>query len=166
MGCFINIIIFVYSGDYSKMFKEDSAILNRLIKNMKRMNDDRYDYSVLLRKKTINIHPISLLTTLIFMGSLCILPFYVWEYKNFSGFDLNMSTFLIFLFLAIFPSILSYISWNFGVKVVGSGRASLFMYLLPVFTSVLAFLFLGESIAVYHISGGIIILTGLIMSSY
>ncbi|MCK5541471.1 MAG: DMT family transporter [Desulfobacterales bacterium] len=123
-------------------------------------------YSVLLRKKTINIHPISLLTTLIFMGSLCILPFYVWEYKNFSGFDLNMSTFLIFLFLAIFPSILSYISWNFGVKVVGSGRASLFMYLLPVFTSVLAFLFLGESIAVYHISGGIIILTGLIMSSY
>ena len=123
-------------------------------------------YSVLLKKKTINIHPISLLTTLIFMGSFCIFPFYIWEYATFSGFDLNTSNLLIFLFLGIFPSILSYLSWNFGVKIAGSGRASLFMYLLPVFTSVLAFCFLGESLTAYHLSGGFLILTGLIMSSY
>jgi len=123
-------------------------------------------YSVLLRKKEIHVHPVSLLTTLIFMGSFCIFPFYLLEYNNFGGFDLNTSTFIIFLFLAVFPSVLSYISWNFGVKIAGSGRASLFMYLLPVFTSVIAYFFLGESLMTYHIFGGLFILTGLIMSSY
>jgi drug/metabolite transporter (DMT)-like permease len=123
-------------------------------------------YSVLLRKKAIDIHPLSLLTTLILMGSFCIFPFYIWEYTNFSGFNLNISTFLVFLFLGVFPSILSYICWNFGVKVAGSGRASVFMCLLPVFTSGIAFLFLGESLATYHIAGGLLILTGLFLSSY
>ncbi len=122
-------------------------------------------YSVLLRKKEMDIHPVSLLTVLIIMGSLCIFPFYLWEYKVFGGFEFTPTIFFIFLFLGIFPSVLSYISWNLGVKTAGSGSASIFMYLLPVFTSVIAFFFLGETLLTYHILGGILILTGLIISS-
>ncbi|MDM8536496.1 EamA family transporter [Desulfobacterales bacterium HSG17] len=123
-------------------------------------------YSVLLKKKQINISPVSLLTMLIFFGVLCILPFYLWEFSVFNGFELKTSTIIIFVYLGIFPSILSYLCWNFGVKTAGASIASVFMYLLPVFTSIIAYLFLNESLFLYHFAGGLLILSGLIMSSF
>ena len=122
-------------------------------------------YSVLLKKNEINISSISLLTILIFFGTLCILPFYVWEFSVFQGFELKTTTVIIFLYLGIFPSIVSYLCWNFGVKTAGASIASVFMYLLPVFTSIIAYLFLNENLFLYHFAGGLLILFGLIMSS-
>jgi len=122
-------------------------------------------YSVLLKKNQINISPISLLTILIFFGVLCILPLYVWEFSVFQGFELKINTVIMFLYLGIFPSIVSYLCWNFGVKTAGASIASVFMYLLPVFTSIIAFIFLNENLFSYHLAGGLLILFGLIMSS-
>ena len=123
-------------------------------------------YSVLLKKKEINISPISFLTVLICMGTVCILPFYLWELVVFKGFEINYTTASIFLYLGICPSILSYICWNYGVRTAGASIASIFMYLLPVFTSIIAYLFLKESLFAYHFSGGVLILAGLILSSF
>jgi len=122
-------------------------------------------YSVLLKNNQINISPISLLTVLIFFGVLSILPFYVWEFSVFQGFELKLTTIIIFLYLGIFPSIVSYLCWNFGVKTAGASIASVFMYLLPVFTAIIAYLFLNESLFLYHFAGGLFIFLGLIMSS-
>ena len=123
-------------------------------------------YSVVLKKKQIDISPISFLTMLIFFGVLCVLPFYLWEFTVFRGFELKSTTIIIFLYLGVFPSILSYLFWNFGVKTVGASIASVFMYLLPVFTSIIAYLFLNESLFLFHFFGGLLILFGLVMSSF
>ncbi len=123
-------------------------------------------YSVLLKKRQINISPISFLTVLICFGILCILPFYLWELTVFNGFEINSTNILIFLYLGIFPSILSYICWNYGVRTAGASIASVFMYLLPVFTSIIAYFFLQESLFSYHFLGGLLILAGLILSSF
>lgn len=122
-------------------------------------------YSVLLKRKQINISPISFLTVLICLGIVCILPFYVWELLIFKGFEVNLVNISIFLYLGIFPSILSYIFWNYGVRTAGASIASIFMYLLPVFTSVIAFIFLHEDLFSYHFYGGFLILVGLVLSS-
>ena len=122
-------------------------------------------YSVMLRRRQIDISPVSFLTVLIFFGVLCILPFYLWELTVFNGFEINGVTITIFLYLGICPSILSYICWNFGVKKAGASTASVFMYLLPVFTSILAVLFLNEDLFSYHFFGGAMILAGLMFSS-
>jgi len=123
-------------------------------------------YSVMLRKRQISISPISFLTVLICFGTLCILPFYLWEVAVFKGFEINFVNISIFLYLGIFPSILSYIFWNYGVRTAGASIASVFMYLLPVFTSIIAYLFLKESLFSYHFFGGLLIFFGLIMSSF
>ena len=123
-------------------------------------------YSVLLKKREIDISPISFLTVLICFGTLCILPFYLWEFTVFKGFEMNSTIISIFLYLGIFPSILSYICWNYGVRTAGASVASIFMYLLPVFTSIIACLFLKESLFFYHFLGGLLILAGLVLSSY
>lgn len=122
-------------------------------------------YSVLLRKRQIDLAPMTFLSVLITIGVACILPFYLWEYSVYRGFELNLKHLILFVFLGIFPSILSYICWNYGVKITGSATASVFMYLIPVFTSIIAFFFLGERLFAYHFIGGSMILVGLILSS-
>lgn len=122
-------------------------------------------YSVLLKKRPIPISPLSFLFMIIFWGTLCILPFYLWEFILYKGFELNTSLFWMFVYLGICPSILSYICWNYGVKTVGSATASVFMYLIPVFTASLAYFFLEERLFAFHLSGGLLIFLGLILSS-
>jgi drug/metabolite transporter (DMT)-like permease len=122
-------------------------------------------YSVLLKKKSLPISPVSFLAMTIILGTLCIFPFYIGEYLIYKGFEVNSAIVWMFVYLGICPSILSYICWNHGVKIVGSGSASVFMYLIPVFTCVIAYFFLGEHLFAYHLAGGFLVFCGLILSS-
>ncbi|HCY84496.1 MAG TPA: EamA family transporter, partial [Desulfobacteraceae bacterium] len=89
-------------------------------------------YSVLLKTRPLNISPISLLMTTVVLGSLSILPFYLIELAYVGGFHVDTKIVGMFIYLGICPSILSYICWNHGVKIVGASVASVFAYLLPV----------------------------------
>jgi drug/metabolite transporter (DMT)-like permease len=63
-------------------------------------------------------------------------------------------------YVAIFPSIVAYFCWNRGVAVIGANRTGLFIKLIPMFTAILAILFLGESLKIYHLAGMGLILIG------
>ncbi|MNY73512.1 putative DMT superfamily transporter inner membrane protein [compost metagenome] len=65
----------------------------------------------------------------------------------------------------MFASLLAYLSWNHGLKVLGAARASLFSYLMPVFAALLGWLLLGERLAFYHWLGGALIFAGLLLAT-
>ena len=60
---------------------------------------------------------------------------------------------------------LAYIFWNQGVEAVGANVAGLFVHLMPVFGVVLAWTFLGERLAAYHVAGIALILAGIYVTS-
>jgi drug/metabolite transporter (DMT)-like permease len=123
-------------------------------------------FSVLLRRQAVPLPALTFLTTQILLGTLVILPFYLIDLFFFAGgFDLSQETALPLLYFAIFPGILAYGFWNHGVHKIGPARAAIFMYLTPVFASVLAGIFLEESLGVYHIVGGLLILAGLLLAT-
>ncbi|WP_417568219.1 DMT family transporter [Marinobacter sp.] len=123
-------------------------------------------FSVLLRRQAVPLPALTFLTTQILLGTLVILPFYLTDLFFFAGgFDLSRDTALPLLYFAIFPGILAYGFWNHGVHKIGPARAAIFMYLTPVFASVLAGVFLGESLGVFHIFGGLLILAGLLLAT-
>ncbi len=123
-------------------------------------------YSVMLKKYPLPIHPLSFLMMTFILGTLIIFPFYIGELICFRGFTLTFRMALVFIYLGLCPSILSYVCWNHGVHTLGAPAASVFIYLVPVFTSVLAFFFLGEQISGFHLWGGGLILGGLLLSSF
>jgi drug/metabolite transporter (DMT)-like permease len=63
-------------------------------------------------------------------------------------------------YTAIFPSLLAYAFFNLSVEIIGPTRAGFFMHLVPMFTVLLAIVFLGEQPALYHAAGLSLILTG------
>ena len=67
--------------------------------------------------------------------------------------------------VALFSSVLAYIFWNRGVDQVGASVAGLFVHLMPVFGTILAWIFLGERLHAYHALGIAFILTGIYVTS-
>ncbi|MBF0468415.1 MAG: DMT family transporter [Desulfamplus sp.] len=120
-------------------------------------------YSVLLAYMKLDIDRVAFLTITIITGLPFILPFYLHELSEYGLFAVNIKNISIILFLGIFPSIVSYLCWNEGVKRAGPNMASIFLYLIPVVASLVAFFFLGERIHLYHIAGGLLILGGLVL---
>lgn len=123
-------------------------------------------FSVLLRRQAVPLPALTFLTTQILLGVLVILPFYLTDLLAFSGgFELSGTTLAPLLYFAIFPGILAYAFWNHGVHAIGPSRAAIFMYLTPVFASILAGIFLGETLGRFHVIGGLLILSGLILAT-
>lgn len=122
-------------------------------------------YSVLIGKYRLPLHPLGLLTVLILGGLPLILPFYLWELSQRGGFQLTARLMPAFGYLGLFPSVLAYLFWNHGIKVIGPSRAGIFIYLMPVFAAGLASVFLGERLQGFHALGGLLILIGLYLAT-
>ncbi|MFT8357340.1 MAG: DMT family transporter [Bifidobacterium aquikefiri] len=69
------------------------------------------------------------------------------------------------LFIAVFPSCLSYVLWNTALTVIPSGRAGVFLNLITVFTALWA-VATGELISVAQIVGGMTIIVGVMLTSW
>jgi drug/metabolite transporter (DMT)-like permease len=120
-------------------------------------------YSVLLRKRP-PIHPLSFVAVTFVAGTIMLLPLYLWETLAIRSLEINRVTVSAVLYVAIFPSIISYLCYNRGVEAIGPNRAGLFLYLMPVFGSLMAVGFLGESLLWFHWVGIVLIAAGLAAS--
>lgn len=68
------------------------------------------------------------------------------------------------LFAGIPASIVAPFLWMHGLARLGPSRATTLMNLLPVFTVLIAVLFLGESLHAYEVIGGLVTLLGVVMA--
>ena len=71
---------------------------------------------------------------------------------------------LILLYVAIGPSILSQLFFMRAVELIGPGRAGVFVNLVPVFAPILAVLILGEQLALYHGLALLLVLGGIFIA--
>ena len=122
-------------------------------------------YTVCLRWRPAALHPLSFLTACVCMGLIVLGPLYVWEVDGGAWLKLSPSTVSSLLYLGIFPSVLAYIFWNRAVRQAGAGKAGQFMYLLPVFGTILSMVFLSETLHWFHLAGAGLILSGVYLST-
>ena len=122
-------------------------------------------YSVLLKKIDNSISQLASLQVMVILGLLFIFPLYIIENYNTSFLPTQKIDFVIIIYVAIFASIIAFFSWNKGVSIIGPNRSSLFLHLIPVFSSIWAVSFLNEKFSFFHLIGIIFILSGIILSN-
>jgi len=71
---------------------------------------------------------------------------------------------LILVFSAIGPVYLAYALWNWAILKRGIARTTVFAFAVPVVAAVLAVLFLGESLHVEQVVGGLMVVAGLVLT--
>lgn len=124
-------------------------------------------YTVLLRLwgPRLALPPLALLGAFVMIGVPVILPFYLVEFSQLGGFELNANTLGAILYTAVPASLIAYLTWNQGVKIIGAAKASLALYTMPVFAAILAYLLLGETLQTFHWLGGALIFGGLLFAT-
>lgn len=119
-------------------------------------------YSAFLHRRP-TIHPLSFLIFTFGLGALGLLPLYLWELSYGPSFALNLDVVCSVLYVAAFPSIVAYFCWNRGIELIGANRAGLFINFIPVFASIMAIIWLGESLRAFHLIGMLLIFGGMVL---
>ena len=122
-------------------------------------------YTVCLRWKPRGLHPFTFLFAIMAAGVIQLVPFYAIELARGGGVRLGTGAVLGILYLGIFPSVLCYLMWNRAIAEIGAARAGPYLYLVPVFGTALATLFLGERLHLYHLVGVVLIFAGIWLAS-
>ncbi|HEI8866507.1 DMT family transporter [Serratia sp. AKBS12] len=117
-------------------------------------------YGVLTKRWAIAIPNWQALYVQILFGVLLLLPNFLLA----QDVALNGHNIPLVLFAGIPASIIAPYLWIQGVMRLGANTASIFMNLAPVFTAIIAVLFLHEQLHSYHLIGGGITLLGVILS--
>lgn len=120
-------------------------------------------YAALLKKKP-PVHPMTLITVTIGLGLVFLLPATVYETAAGAVTILDATTVTLLAYVVLFPTIVAFIGFNRGVELIGPNRAGPFFHLIPLFGSLLAILFLGESFRIFHGVGYALILVGIALA--
>jgi drug/metabolite transporter (DMT)-like permease len=122
-------------------------------------------YVIILRFKPKELNGIELLVILVFLGVLILLPIYLYFHTDIQrDIYLIKNHYYVFGYISIFASILSFYFWNKGIEVIGANKTGQFIHLMPLFGIILAYIFVDESLAIYHIVGGFLIGLGIYLS--
>ncbi|WP_440683144.1 DMT family transporter [Cysteiniphilum halobium] len=120
-------------------------------------------YSCLQKKFLARYHPIEVVCYCMWLGTL-ILIIYAPEAIH-SVIHSDLSHVLTIVYMGIFPGAIAYLLWGYAFKHIKAAAASSALYLMPVFTLILAAIFLSEIPSILSIVGGIIAVTGSIVIS-
>lgn len=119
-------------------------------------------FSLLGQKNIQNASPYTMTGTFSFIGIIILSSFY---YKEL-GFllNLNIKQVAIGLAMALFNTVLSVSLFLRGVKKIGVSKASLISTFEPVFTLILAFIFLGEVMRINEYLGSVLVLASMFLA--
>jgi len=110
--------------------------------------------SIIAKRLLKNYESLKVISFATIFGAIFLFPFSI-EKIEFSN-----ATLIYSLFLAIFPTFLSYILWYTAMKKMEVSKLSCYIYLIPFFSTLFSYIFLIEEIKILTLVYGIIIVAG------
>ncbi len=123
-------------------------------------------HSILLKNKPKGISIISFNYMTFLIGLMILLPFYLFRIiETAEPETINISMFGAILYIGIFASLISFTSWNKAIEKIGAPSAGMIYFLLPLFSGIAAWLFIGEKLEFYHLISAALIIIGILISN-
>lgn len=117
-------------------------------------------YSTLLKKWQLRLPPLVLLYLQVLVAIIVLLPLFLLSDKT----GLGQGNIGLVLYACVLASMIAPLAWMQAVSRLGPSRTTLFFNLLPAITAVIAAVVLDEQLALYHVSGGLLTLAGVILA--
>jgi drug/metabolite transporter (DMT)-like permease len=118
-------------------------------------------YTVAQKPVLKNMSPIAFTAWAVWIGTACLLPMlprFLHEVRT-----ARTSATLAGAYMGVFPTALSYAMWAKVISKMNVSRAVSFLYLVPAFAVVIAWLLLGEVPAPVALFGGILVIAGVVL---
>jgi drug/metabolite transporter (DMT)-like permease len=122
-------------------------------------------YTTSLKKLALKYNSLSIVMYQNILGIFLFLPFFLWfDLKSFLSVSPPFNVLSSLVLLAILPTSMSFILYTTSVKELGAARASMFGNIMPVFTALLAWFVLDESLSFQMMLGILLVIAGLFVS--
>ena len=79
--------------------------------------------------------------------------------------NLSRQASLEMLYLAVFPSVVAFILYNWGIQRIGATKTSAYINLMPVNALWIAALFYGETVTLAHLTGMVLTISGVVLTT-
>jgi drug/metabolite transporter (DMT)-like permease len=119
-------------------------------------------YTIIGKKYLERYSGLSLTVYAILLGTLGIVPLI-----NFSLFDqvskMSLNAWFAVLFLGIFSTVIGYVIWYVVLKIKTASETSIYLYLVPILSSIISYFLLKDEITYIFILGGFLVIIGLVI---
>ena len=122
-------------------------------------------YNTTVRKKPAGMHPVNFLFVIFLLGTIVLLPFYLYELNEKGGIAISTGNLAAILYLGLGASVICFLIWNKAIVALGSGRTALFGNLIPIFSSIEAVIILHEQFIWIYVISMIIVFTGIVLAN-
>jgi drug/metabolite transporter (DMT)-like permease len=122
-------------------------------------------YTACLRLRPRELDGLTFLGATIVIGVIILAPIHVLEALQAAPVAFSPGVIAGIAYTGIFPSVLAYLFWNKAVAEVGANRAGQFLHLIPVLGTLMAVVFLRESLQAFHFAGAALICAGIYLAS-
>jgi drug/metabolite transporter (DMT)-like permease len=122
-------------------------------------------YNTTVRKKPAGMHPVNFLFVVFLLGTVVLLPFYLYELNKQSGIAVNIANISAIIYLGLGASVICFLIWNKAIHALGSGRTALFGNLIPIFSSIEAVIILHEQFIWIYVVSMLLVFTGIVLAN-
>ncbi|MFR1533439.1 MAG: DMT family transporter [Bilophila wadsworthia] len=123
-------------------------------------------YSLMLRCRPKAFPQKAFLALLIGIGVLGLIPPLLWQAADTGLSPLDGSILSALIYIGVGASVVSFLAWSLAIERIGMVRAGIIYNSIPLFASLEATLFLGESITLPQMIGGVLIIGGICYASF
>ncbi|WP_028584362.1 DMT family transporter [Desulfogranum mediterraneum] len=122
-------------------------------------------YSILIRYKPqgLSIWAFQLGTFL--LGLLFLFPLFIWESMQVPTIHFDTKALLSIAYVGVFASLTAFILWNKAIVSIGPTKSGMIYYTLPLFSGLLAFIFLDEQVGILHLGSALLIISGILIAN-
>jgi len=122
-------------------------------------------YTIVARYLSSKFSAIFITAIQAFIGTIFFFPFFIFEIFTT---EMNFTSTAIgwLFYLGVVVTLGGYGLYNFALTKLDASKASMFIYLIPVFTLILAYLFLNEKLSTVELISSAVILSGVILSQF
>lgn len=117
-------------------------------------------YTIAGKKLLTRYSGFSLTAYAMLLGSLSLIPFInntlITEVKS-----LSLNGWLAVIFLGVFSTVIGYGIWYIALRIKTASEISIYIYAIPVISTIISYIFLDEKITSFFILGGVLVILGL-----
>ena len=124
-------------------------------------------YATVLRKIPIHYSTVNVIFYQSLLGLLFFIPtFVLTDYPTIQNLKVTNESLVALIMLSVFASVVAFVLFAWAVRQVGVTRTNVFVNLIPVFTAILSWLILNESITLVKWCGIAVVVLGLFVSQW
>ena len=120
-------------------------------------------YTLLQKPYLRHYHPVAVTAWIIWGGTLSMMVFLPTLWQEITVASVAATSAVIYL--GVFPAALAYLAWSYVLKALSASHASVYLYAMPVISSLLGFIILNEQPSNLALCGGFLAMVGAFYAS-